>query len=156
MNKAKLGVGLILCVLGIWGCLTNNTDFVSPEWLAGGSLSDGVGIEYIYSGYDAEGTQILRGMLRLVTDDSNNVTGTWTLQLTVTDSLGRYGPQVGSGNLIGRIDGDKIGLELNPEYADNNVSIAGTMVYWGFYGTWQYAGFPGVLNTGTFRAVRSD
>jgi hypothetical protein len=62
---------------------------------------------------------------------------------------------VGSGNLVGHFEGDKIGLNLNPDYIDNNVLLAGTIYYWGISGAWNYIGFPGVLNQGTFRAVRS-
>jgi hypothetical protein len=156
MKKMKLFLVFSVLALGVWGCLTDGANFVGPDGLAGGDQSSGAGKEYIYSGYDADGIQIIKGVLNLVIDDSNRVTGTWTLQLMVRDSLGRYGPQVGSGNLVGGIEGDKIGLGLNPDYVDNNVLLAGTIAYWGIYGTWEYVGFPGVLNNGTFRAVRSD
>jgi hypothetical protein len=154
--KKMLFVMLSVLSMGVWGCLTDDANFVGPDGLAGGAQSSGAGKEYIYSGYDADGIQIIKGVLNLVIDDSNRVTGTWTLQLTITDSLGRYGPQVGSGNLVGGIQGDKIGLGLNPDYVDNNVYLAGAIAYWGIYGAWEYVGFPGVLNNGTFRAVRSD
>jgi len=63
------------------------------------------------------------------------------------------GPQVGRGKLTGRVYGTTIGLGLNPDMVDNNVFLAGTIVGGRITGVWEYAGFPGVLNRGTFAAA---
>ena len=146
-----VGTLSLLC----WHCAWDGPSFLGPKVSGGANQNTGIGGVYLYSGYDAEGRQIVKGVITIEVEDTSHVTGTWNLQKSGVDSLGRYGPQVGSGNLVGHFEGDKIGLNLNPDYIDNNVLLAGTIYYWGISGAWNYIGFPGVLNQGTFRAVRS-
>ena len=148
-------VAVTIVALGIWGCLMDGGNFVGPDDLNRGNQDRSDSGEYSYSGYDSQGALIIRGALTIVIEDTIRVTGTWKFEAVVRDSLGRFGPQVGSGNLVGSIHGDNIGLNLNPNYVDNNVFLAGMIWPWGISGTWEYAGFPGVLNRGTFLALRT-
>jgi hypothetical protein len=117
---------------------------------------------FAYSGYDGGGRLAVQGVLRIVLDDSNDVTGTWELSTAVGVPPEGLGPQLGKGNLVGSMDGLRIGINLNPNYIDNNVLLAGTCAVapWkGIWitritGTWAYVGFPGVLREGTFIAER--
>ena len=155
MRKMELFVAVTVVALGFWGCLMDGGNFVGLDDLSDGDQNRSNCGEYSYSGYDSQGTLIIRGALTIMREDTLRVTGTWKFEAAIRDSLGMFGPQVGSGNLVGSIHGDNIGLNLNPNYVDNNVLLAGTISYWGISGTWEYVGFPGVLNRGTFRAVRS-
>ena len=155
MGKMKLFVALTVVALGVWGCLVDGGNFVGLDGLNDVNKDRDNSREYSYSGYDAQGTLVIRGALTIVIEDTIRVTGTWKFEAVVRDSLGRFGPQVGTGTLVGSIHGDTINLNLNPNYADNNVFLAGTIWPWGISGRWEYAGFPGVLNQGTFLALRT-
>ena len=155
MKKMKSFVAVTVAALGMWGCLMDGGNFVGLDDLSDGDQNRSNSGGYSYSGYDSQGTLIIRGALTIVREDTLRVTGTWKFEAAIRDSLGMFGPQVGSGNLVGSIHGDKIALDLNPNYRDNNVFLAGTLWPWGISGTWEYAGFPGVLNQGTFLALRT-
>jgi len=51
---------------------------------------------------------------------------------------------------MGSISNDIFSANLNPEYVDNNVFLNGTMAGDQITGQWIYAGYPGILNQGTF------
>ena len=89
----------------------------------------------------------------MAVDDSGDVTGSWNLDAVGDPPPAMIGPQVGRGKLTGRVYGTTIGLGLNPDMVDNNVFLAGTIVGGRITGVWEYAGFPGVLNRGTFAAA---
>ncbi len=45
-------------------------------------------------------------------------------------------------------------INLNPDYVDNNVFLLGVLEGTKMNGRWMYTGFPGVVNEGTFKALR--
>ncbi|MCL6100815.1 MAG: hypothetical protein M1391_19830 [Bacteroidetes bacterium] len=47
-----------------------------------------------------------------------------------------------------------VSINLNPNFVDNNVVLQGTMSSDGFNGKWEWIGFAGKLNGGSFNAVR--
>ena len=105
-----------------------------------------------YIAYDSLGVPVARGWLLLSGDDSLSVSGRWHI-----DPVGapvNIGPQLGDGTLVGFFDNDQFFVELNPEYRDNNVGLFGAFDGTMYEGSWTFSGFPGVINTGTFTAVR--
>jgi len=113
------------------------------------------GQAYRYSAFDSFGNEVVRGVLVIAIDDSHRVSGRWDLKQTDPEAS-MIGPQVGSGTLEGMINGKKIWLNLNPENADNNVILSAMYYCAGIWGVWEFVGFPGVLNSGTFRAVSPE
>lgn len=138
-----------------WGCVSDLAEAVGPYTSREDDLNNDQiyarKVRYRYSGYDREGGQIVKGFITIVHGDSTTITGDWQLEAT-GDPKG-IGPQVGSGKLVGDVDGDQIWIGLNPDYIDNNVFLAGRISGSVISGTWEYVGFPGVLAQGTFRAV---
>ena len=107
---------------------------------------------YVYKGYDSTGVKIVTGWLKIELDDSFTVSGEWNFyQVGEPENIG---PQIGSGNLIGNYEKGKLSLNLNPNMQDNNVLLSGDYNDKIFAGEWMYVGYPGVLNQGTFRAVK--
>lgn len=107
---------------------------------------------YSYSGYDDKGTLIVTGHITIAVDDTLRVTGTW--QLMAATPHPPAGPMVGDGTLVGGIDGETIYINLNPDWVDNNVFLLGKTSGGRIIGKWDHVGFPGVLATGSFVAVR--
>jgi hypothetical protein len=65
------------------------------------------------------------------------------------------GPQVGEGSLIGSIINSSISIELNPQFRDNNLGLAGTINDNIIEGKWYWSSFPGLTNWGTFKAIKN-
>jgi len=105
-----------------------------------------------YTGFDSLGTVIVQGHMSLEYHDSTHVTGDWQLSVVGIPKL--IGPQVGTGKLAGSSAGDLLWINLNPQWADDNVFLDGHLTGNRYSGVWQYSGFPGVLNHGTFDSVR--
>lgn len=114
-----------------------------------GTIPDG---GYDYTGFDSSEAVIVRGWLTLDVTNPAQVTGAWHL-----DPVGNrqnIGPQTGDGRLEGSMAGDQLSLDLNPDAADNNVFLYGSIGGGAFRGSWSYSGFAGVLNEGSFEALQ--
>ena len=133
-----------------WHCADDPAGVSAEDLVA--LLKDGRTQGYAYSALDTSGTELVRGVLFVTMEDSTRLSGFWDLTAT-GNGQGSIGPQIGSGTLEGFREGAEIQINLNPDYADNNVFLLGTMSPTGFDGIWQYVGFPGVLASGRFRAV---
>ncbi|HEY6118971.1 MAG TPA: hypothetical protein VIV66_03380 [Pyrinomonadaceae bacterium] len=107
---------------------------------------------YEYSGYDKGGNKIVSGQVEITSVESDRIKGTW--QLKAAGTLKDIGPQTGTGNLVGEINEDGVRINLNPNMADNNVTLAGKITGKVFRGDWSFSGFAGVINRGTFTATR--
>jgi hypothetical protein len=107
--------------------------------------------EYQYVGYDDGGVKIVEGRLSLTSRDGDQLKGTW--ELKQIGELGRIGPQVGSGDLAGGVQGSEVYLNLNPNMADDNVTLRGKVEGKRYKGTWSYSGFTGRISSGTFEAT---
>ncbi|NOY77090.1 MAG: hypothetical protein GXO76_04395 [Calditrichaeota bacterium] len=105
-----------------------------------------------YTGFDSTGRTVVTGWLSFSFTDSIRISGKWNLQKN--GSIPRLGPQTGSGILSGRVQNGKISINLNPNQIDNNVDLFGEYHPQRFSGKWVYSGYPGILNSGTFQAVR--
>jgi hypothetical protein len=110
-------------------------------------------IAYSYTGHSQTGAMIVRGQLILSVRDTANLTGRWSLRALVDPN--RIGPQVGTGRLTGQLRGGTLTINLNPNYVDNNVMLRGRFLRDRYAGEWTWIGFAGVLNSGTFEAVRT-
>jgi hypothetical protein len=107
---------------------------------------------YGYTGFDSTGVKIVTGWIKIVFEDSIHLSGEWEL-----DKIGdpqNIGPQVGSGKLLGSYDKSQIYCDLNPGYVDNNLILKGDYDDRKIAGEWNYVGFPGVINQGTFKAEK--
>lgn len=152
MKRLPVSVVLNLLTLLSWGCLQDMGDPAGPGPTGGTHAIEG---RYAYAGYDKAGAQFVRGVLLIELEDSTELKGRWELQATRIGSLDGFGPQFGSGRLEGELSGDTVSMGLNPNYVDNNVVLFGRWSASEIAGTWEFIGFPGVLNRGTFRAVLS-
>jgi hypothetical protein len=97
----------------------------SDENSSSPSLSD----TYLYKSYDSTGSLIAEG------------------EFTI------HQHEFGSGNLVGGIDDDKMWINLNPNYADNNCYLYGNRHRNIYSGEWQWATFAGITNKGPFIAL---
>ncbi len=107
---------------------------------------------YSYFAYDNNSQLVISGTLFISQIDSTRLQGSW--QLSRINNAERTGPQFGSGNLTGVIENGNISINLNPNYADNNVILEATFGGAGFSGKWKWIGFAGILNGGSFEALR--
>ena len=107
--------------------------------------------EYQYTGYDEGGAKIVEGRLSITSRDGDQLKGSW--ELKQIGEPGRIGPQVGSGELIGSINGNEVSLDLNPNMNDNNVNLRGQIEGKRYTGTWSFNGFAGRISSGRFEAT---
>ncbi len=116
------------------------------------TLNNSISGDYKYTGYDKNGTVIIQGSFSLNFKDENNISGEWHF-----DKVGNpknIGPQYGNGELIGRYREGILWIGLNPNNADNNVELIGSINSETFSGKWNYISFIGITNSGTFEAVK--
>ena len=113
---------------------------------------------YKYTGFDSVGTAIVSGWLLFEYEDSTRLSGEWSLD--AIGSTTNIGPQVGTGKLAGGNDNGIVGVNLNPGWKDNNVFLSGTFEDDGvnkrFKGKWNWSGFGGPINYGTFTSIKED
>jgi hypothetical protein len=110
---------------------------------------------YAYGACDEQGRLALLGHLDLVIDATGAIAGTWEIEWAPgADRSTEVGPQVGSGELEGWLDGADATLHLNPGWADNNVRLTGTWHGGGGGGFWSYSTLTGPRSSGSFTARR--
>jgi hypothetical protein len=105
-----------------------------------------------YTSYDSLGTVIAKGWLLFDCNDSTYVKGEW--RINKVGNPQRIGPQIGDGNLVGSFIEDKLHIELNPDFADNNLGLIGDLEENEYSGKWIYSSFIGITNWGRFEALR--
>lgn len=129
---------LLLIPLLLLGCSR------APDEVAG--LRSGA---FSYSARNAAGQPILTGRLELAFPSDSTVTGTWTITWVAgADTVAQVGPQVGSGSLVGSRRGDTLLIQLNPTYADNNVSLFAAPNAEGYAGSWEWSTISGPASGG--------
>jgi hypothetical protein len=108
---------------------------------------------YSYLAYDSLGTPVVSGWLKFEHSDSVKIEGTWQLEKLVNrDDLG---PHSGEGELVGQINNFSITMELNPQFVDNNLRLAGTISDNYIDGKWYWISFVGITNWGNFKAKKN-
>jgi hypothetical protein len=116
--------------------------------------ADQVATNYLYKGFDTNGTLLVEGNLTFNLVATNEVRGRWNLRAVIPDVSKTLGPQTGSGAFNGHIDGININLNLNPDWADNNVILDGRITATNISGAWGFYGFAGQISGGKFEAVK--
>ena len=107
-----------------------------------GASSDQISLRiFSYTAFDTLGQVKVRGIIALY-NDSSKITGNWQFD------------NDGSGQLEGIQSGDMISLNLNPGFVDNNLLLRGKLSGNNYNGDWQKVGYPGVMDWGTFSAIR--
>ena len=142
MKKAYLLITVIAISL-IYFCDKDNS--INGLKIPGGT--------YAYSGYDSTGAKIVQGWIKLEFDDSTKISGEW--ELDIIRNPEKIGPQVGEGNLVGNLEDNQLFLNLNPDFVDYNVFLTCPYDDQKLTGKWDYSGFPGIINYGTFVAERN-
>jgi hypothetical protein len=105
-----------------------------------------------YTGYDSSGgIPLIRGTLTFLRPETTSVSGSWVLR-----GEEGYGPQIGQGTFTGYVEGDMIGLNLNPGWVDNNVILHGRKRGGILEGRWDVVTIAGVAYTGRFTAMKHD
>jgi hypothetical protein len=108
---------------------------------------------YKYTSFDSIGVKIISGYLWVEFTDSSTVKGRWDFKRVSNEE--NLGPQIGKGIFEGIKDSQgSMSLNLNPEWIDNNVFLIGLYLNSHYNGDWNYVGFPGVINAGTFEATQ--
>ncbi|RMF07759.1 MAG: hypothetical protein D6762_06960 [Candidatus Neomarinimicrobiota bacterium] len=126
---------LYACILPIFvGCQSSQP----PHWS--------------YTGYDSTGARVVTGWIELTPSPGDTLAGAWELE--PVGSAEHLGPQIGSGSYTGHQEGMTVDINLNPDRIDDNVILRGNIVGDAMKGTWEYIGFVGRINHGTFRALR--
>ena len=136
MKIVSLGLILIAIILTV-GC--SGDDSSSP--------STG---QYRYTAF-LNSTLVVEGTIQIDSLNAQNVSGHWDFH-AVGEPRNDIGPQIGSGNFVGSLDGSALTINLNPEMADNNVTLSGIFDANTIRGQWSFSGFAGVISQGSFMA----
>ncbi len=106
---------------------------------------------YDYLACDSGGQALVTGIVILSVTDTT-VAGHWDLRrIPWGDPEIPVGPQVGTGQLEGRVRSDTLVLELNPDAVDYNLGLVGTPARGGaIAGEWTYITIAGPRNAGPF------
>jgi len=139
MKSPAVLIALLFAILWI-GCTESPTESLPTD-------------AFVYTSYDTTGTAIVNGWFTMTISDSGAISGEW--HFNPIGNPQNIGPQTGEGNLIGSIYENNIWIELNPQYADNNLQLTGTLEGDRYAGEWMSIGFPGVTNHGSFEAIRN-
>ena len=105
-----------------------------------------------YLAFDTVGTLIVSGWMAISIQDSTHISGEWHFKKEGNPQ--NIGPQTGNGSLVGGFANGQLQINLNPNYVDNNVFLAGQMQATSYSGTWIWSGYPGLINRGNFQAIR--
>ncbi|MCX5752718.1 MAG: hypothetical protein NTW97_03620 [Candidatus Krumholzibacteria bacterium] len=131
----------VAAMFGSFGCRLKHNPIEHPPMGA-----------FLYRGYDSAGKLIIRGWLAINAGDAERVEGRWCLdRIGAPDSIG---PQLGLGRLLGRLEGTRLSLNLNPGFLDFNVALTGTFDAASFKGTWRYCTIRGIVGEGAFEAIK--
>ncbi len=131
-------VTTILLSLIVWSCRDSSVE------------SPGETEAFQYWAYDSTGVPVVTGWFTMNYPDSSTVVGDW--HFIHVDHPKNIGPHTGTGRLLGAYQNGQIFLDLNPQFKDNNVELAGTLVNHRFSGQWTWLTLVGVTNKGRFEA----
>ncbi|GAB4181280.1 MAG: hypothetical protein Kow00108_17940 [Calditrichia bacterium] len=116
------------------------------------SLMEAPSGTYSYQGWDSTGVLIVTGSLSFTSLDSGSVSGTW--ELTNLHQREDIGIQNGTGQFEGFITNNTIDINLQPNNADHNVILTGSISKNKIEGFWKWVTFTGITNKGPFLAKR--
>ena len=138
-NRMVFVIGLILLFMG---------------WQSCSELDEGVPTgAFDYTAYDSLYTKLITGWFTMVLDSDSTITGEWHFT-NVGDVRDDIGPQLGDGTIEGNLSQNAFYLNLNPEWADNNVFLVGFESNGSYSGMWMFSTLTGATNQGPFIATR--
>ena len=105
---------------------------------------------YHYIAKDKNGAVIAEGELEIKSLSATAIDGKWEIKTSAP--MAQTGPQNGKGKIAGQLSGNKIMLDLNPGWRDNNVVLNGKIQKGKFSGFWDWNGIAGTMAGGTFEA----
>jgi len=108
---------------------------------------------YAYFGYDTSSTLVAKGWFKFEYEDSENIKGKWKLRKM--GDPGNIGPQDGEGELVGMVSDTSVNINLQPNFADNNIILTGKIDNKYIYGKWQWVTFTGITNWGNFNSKKN-
>ena len=106
---------------------------------------------YYYIAKDKSGAVIAEGQLEITSLTAHAIGGKWEIKTSAP--MPRTGPQNGKGKIGGQLSRNKIILDLNPAWRDNNVVLSGRFQKGKLSGTWDWNGIAGTMAEGTFEAT---
>jgi len=112
--------------------------------------------QWQYVTKDGEGNPLTEGLLTMPYPLKEGVrfAGSWQAKYVgPINQQDKIGPQINGGKLTGELTDGQIILQLNPNMADNNVRFIGKVNGDRLTGAWEYSGYAGVTNKGTFEAM---
>ena len=109
-----------------------------------------VGI-YHYIAKDKSGAIGAEGKLEIASLEADAIGGKWEIKTSAP--MSKTGPQNGKGKIGGQLSRNKIILDLNPAWRDNNVVLSGRFQKGKLSGTWDWNGIAGTMAEGTFEAT---
>ena len=133
-----------LLLFGIFGiaCTANTQDRSTS------GISAGI---YHYIAKDKSGAIVAEGKLEITSLKADAIGGKWEIKTSAP--MPQTGPQSGKGKIGGQLSGNKIMLDLNPDWRDNNVVLSGKFQKGKISGTWGWNGIAGTMAEGTFEAT---
>ena len=106
---------------------------------------------YEYTAYFAKSLVICaNGSMEMTIATDSTITGSWDISAADGFSEKEIGPQIGTGKLEGSIKAGKIFINLNPEWADNNILLNADYSKDQFGGSWVWSTFRGPSASGGF------
>lgn len=135
-------VMLVLLLFFCMACTANTQDR--------SALGISAGI-YNYIAKDKSGAVIAEGKLEITSLTPDAISGKWEIKTSAP--MSQTGPQSGKGKIGGQLSGNKIILDLNPGWRDNNVVLSGRFQKGKLSGTWSWNGIAGTMAAGTFEAT---
>ena len=109
---------------------------------------------FSYSAFDSTNVKIVIGVMKFRVNENQKISGEWIFE-QIRKNV-QAGPQNGYGKLEGQIESGVLLISLNPDLVDNNVFLSANWDEMRLEGKWQYIGFPGIINQGTFLAIRKQ
>lgn len=118
------------------------------------------GGRWLYVAFDARNRPVVAGVIRLTSAHPRDgqFRGEWWLGPVegAEDAARRAGPQLGSGDVSGRLSGETLSMNLNPGDRDNNIWLNALLRDDQIDGIWEHIGFVGPLSRGTFVMRRPE
>ena len=105
---------------------------------------------YSYVEHNKSGHLVSEGSLYIQKTDSNTIQGNWSVAV-YQDRVG--GPRQ-SGFLIGRIENDSVFIDLDPDYAKTDWTLAGKLEGNVISGASDWKRYNGAFHNGSFKAIR--
>ena len=106
---------------------------------------------YKYTAYFGKSLVVCAsGFIEMTIAIDSTITGSWEISAANEFSEKEIGPQIGTGKLEGSIKAEKIFINLNPEWIDNNILLNADYSKDQFAGSWVWSTFIGPTASGSF------